>query len=144
QRLRRSRDCIGGARGIASFCPVKSGVIRRTVTRRLARSGPRVGTFKYCSPYPWVVRFSAGTPNCPLSTRATASARRSEKRQIVKLGPHGMSVAFDQRAFARIGGNGSIYGISDHRQALDLLGSNLPRASIERHCVEIDARHPFP
>jgi polyisoprenoid-binding protein YceI len=39
-----------GARRMASFRPVKSGVIRRTVTRRLARSGPRVGTFKSCSP----------------------------------------------------------------------------------------------
>ena len=34
------RHCHRGATETASFCPVNNGVIRRTVTRRLACSGP--------------------------------------------------------------------------------------------------------
>jgi hypothetical protein len=43
-------DYCGGGSGTASFSPVKSGVMRRMVTRRFPRSGPSVGIFKYCSP----------------------------------------------------------------------------------------------
>lgn len=35
-----------GAKGRGWFCPVKSGVIRRIVTRRFALSGPGVGIFR--------------------------------------------------------------------------------------------------
>jgi hypothetical protein len=50
---------------------------------------------------------------------------------------------FYQEDLARIGGNGSVNRISDHGQVFDLVSGNLPRAGVERHSVEIDARHPF-
>src|SRR5436190_12111880 len=79
--VRRSND---EAPRSATYCasPVSNGVIRRTVTRRFARSGPSVWIFRYCSPYPWVDRFSAGTANCWVSAIAADSARRSESDRL--------------------------------------------------------------
>lgn len=40
----------GGGGGSEAWPPLSSGVMRRTVTRRLIRLGPCVCSFRYCSP----------------------------------------------------------------------------------------------
>src|SRR3954462_12144443 len=60
----------GGGGGSEACPPLSSGVMRRTVTRRLIRLGPSVCSFRYCLPYPCEVRFSAGTWNCCVSNWA--------------------------------------------------------------------------
>src|SRR5262249_7567313 len=40
----------GGGGGSEVLLPVSSGVMRRTVTRRLMRLGPGVCSFRYCEP----------------------------------------------------------------------------------------------
>jgi hypothetical protein len=46
-------------------------------------------------------------------------------------------VVFDQEYLARVGRNGSVDAVSDHRQTLDLVRADLPRAGIERHRIEV-------
>ena len=43
-------SCTGKGGGSYWICPLRSGVMRRTATRRFACSGASVGTFRYCSP----------------------------------------------------------------------------------------------
>src|SRR6516162_6189378 len=50
-------------------------------------------------------------------------------------------MAFNQEYLARVGRNGSVDAVSNHRQTLDLVRADLPRASVERHRIEVDARH---
>jgi hypothetical protein len=40
----------GGGGGSEAVPPLSSGVMRRTVTRRLIRLGPEVCSFRYCEP----------------------------------------------------------------------------------------------
>ena len=40
----------GGGGGSEAAPPLSSGVMRRTVTRRLMRLGPSVCSFRYCEP----------------------------------------------------------------------------------------------
>src|ERR1700680_3493685 len=77
----------GGGGGSEATPPLSSGVMRRTVTRRLMRLGPSVCSFRYCLPYPCEVRFSAGTWNCWVSNSAADSARRSDSDRLSTSDP---------------------------------------------------------
>src|SRR5262249_52438407 len=72
-------DDSGGCR---QFCPISNGVMRRTATRRFARSGPSFGIFRDCLPYPFVVRVLAGTLNWLVNITANHLARRSDRDRL--------------------------------------------------------------
>jgi hypothetical protein len=48
--LYRGGAMPGGGGGSDAVLPLSSGVMRRTVTRRLIRLGPSVCSFRYCEP----------------------------------------------------------------------------------------------
>src|ERR1700686_860827 len=76
-----------GGGGTDAPPPLSSGVMRRTVTRRLIRLGPSVCSFRYCLPYPCEVRFSGGTPNCCVSNSAAAWGPRSDSDRLSTSDP---------------------------------------------------------
>src|SRR6202043_3658667 len=83
----RGGATLGGGGGSEAVPPLSSGVMRRTVTRRLIRLGPDVCSFRYCEPYPCEVRFSGGTPNCCVSNSAADWARRSDRNRLSTSDP---------------------------------------------------------
>src|SRR6202035_5475923 len=77
----------GGGGGSDAVPPLSSGVMRRTVTRRLIRLGPSVWSFRYCFAYSCEVRFAGGTPNCCVSNSAADWARRSDSDRLSTSDP---------------------------------------------------------
>ena len=131
----------GGGGGSEAWPPLSSGVMRRTVTRRLieARSvGLLLQILLAVALRRQVLRRHTELLGQQFGRGLRAAIRQ---RQIVDVVADRVGVAFDQEHLARVALDRPIEAVGDHLQPRSLVRRDGPRARLEVDRVDVDARH---